>query len=77
MDDDDFFTPYILDIIPNSLVGQFCFKQANNNLWIISINGEYTINAIGEFDKLQRYQNQSGNYTVRIRLWRRKIYKLT
>ena len=43
LDDDDFTIPYIIDIIMNPLAGHKLPTQDNNNVLIISINGEEPI----------------------------------
>ena len=40
MDDDEFTIPYIIDTITNSLEGHQLLSHANENFWIIDINGE-------------------------------------
>ena len=39
LDDEDFTIHHVIDTIPNSPAGHQLPTQANNNLWIIAING--------------------------------------
>ena len=67
--DDEYFTiPYITDIIPNLPAGHQLPSQANRNVWIISINGEYLIADQGVLDELNRHQTPRGKSKIKISL---------
>ena len=76
--DDEYFTiPYITDTIPNSLADRKLPAQAKRNLWIIAINGKYTITDQGVIDELNSHQNPHGKSKFKISLCSRKSYQRT
>ena len=60
MDDDDFNIPYILETTPNSLEGHQLISQAKNNVWIVEIDGQETINSEGAPEEIQKHQYNKG-----------------
>ena len=75
LDDKDFTIPYITDTTPNSPAGHKLTTQAQQNLWIIVINGEDATTAQGALDELNHHQNQHGKSKDDISICRRKNYQ--
>ena len=75
---DEYFTiHYGIDTVLNSPAGHQLPTQANKNVWIIAINGEYLITVQGALDKLQSHQARHVKSKVDIGLFRRKSYQRT
>ena len=49
-DDEHFKIPYVIYTIPDSPAGNQLTAQANKNVWIVEINGEYNTTYQGAID---------------------------
>ena len=56
LDGEDFITPHVIDTIPNSPDGHQLPTQANNNVYIIAVNGEEPITYQGALDEINFHQ---------------------
>ena len=60
MNGDDFTITYILVVIIYSPEVHQLQYQAQNNIWIVEIDGEDTITDKGDIENIQKYQTNSG-----------------